>query len=156
MLVIYHFYDWTWSFCYRAYSNTFLSSLSSLYLLFNCITIVNLLHYRIVLFFILPLLPFCCRIASEWPERSLKSKYLSERCDRCSKTFVWKKNLSRCSSVGMIKIFKHKSLFTKTQFAKGLKIREMSWKKKFLAVTSVHEEDWEMWLKNKNFYKKTN
>ena len=46
MLVIYHFYDWTWSFCYCAYSNTFLSSLSSLHLLFNCITIVNLLHYR--------------------------------------------------------------------------------------------------------------
>ena len=70
MLLIYHFYDWTWSFCYCAYSNTFLSSLSSLYVLFNCITIVNLLHYRNYLFFILPLLPICCRIASEWPECS--------------------------------------------------------------------------------------
>ena len=47
MLVIYHFYEWTWSFCYCAYSNTFLSSLSSLYLSFECIKIINLLHYRI-------------------------------------------------------------------------------------------------------------
>ena len=58
-----------------------------------------------------------------------------------AQNFCLEKKLSRCSNVGMIKILKHKSLFTKTQFAKGLKIRERSWKKKFLAVTLVHEED---------------
>ena len=54
MLVIYHFYEWTWSFCYCAYSNTFLSSLSSLYLSFDCITIINLLYIEIVCFLYYP------------------------------------------------------------------------------------------------------
>ena len=133
MLVIYHFYEWTWSFCYCAYSNTFLSSLSSLYLSFDCITIINLLHIEIVCFLYYPYYLF------------VAGSHLSG-----------KKIIALRSVVGMIKILKHKSLFTKTQFAKGLKIRERSWKKKFLAVTLVHEEDWEMWLKNKNFCKKTN
>ena len=52
-----------------------------------------------------------------------------------------KKIIALRSVVGMIKILKHKSLFTKTQFAKGLKIRERSWEKKYFAVTLVHEED---------------
>ena len=92
MLVIYHFYDWTWSFCYCAYSNTFLSSLSSLYLLFNCINIVNLLHYRNCLFFMLPLLPICCRIASEWPTMQSKIKIFIREMWSMLKNFCLEKN----------------------------------------------------------------
>ena len=141
MLVIYHFYEWTWSFCYCAYSNTFLSSLSSLYLSFDCITIINLLHIEIVCFLYYPYYLFVAGShLNDLNAVKNQNSYPRDVID-AQKLLSGKKIIALRSVVGMIKILKHKSLFTKTQFAKGLKFRERSWKKKFFAVTLVHEED---------------